>query len=181
MRRLALILAAGLLLPACGEQARTATTAEPRVQLKLSLPDDREQTREDSISVSGTVSPADAAVRVAGEEAEVDGGAFTASVALDPGRNVIDVTASSPGRRPAVDAVRVTRDMRVPVPKVIGLEVEQAQAALNRAGLRSEVQRVDGWLDRVIPGTTHVCATEPDVDTPVDRQSVVTLLTQRDC
>jgi hypothetical protein len=154
---------------------------EPRVQLKLSLPDDGGQTRADAVDVSGTVSPADAAVRVAGEEAEVSGGEFTASVALDPGRNVIDVTASSPGRRPAVDAVRVTRDMRVPVPKVIGLELGQAEDAIGKAGLRSEEQRVDGWLDRVIPGPAHVCATQPDADTLVDRQSTVTLLTQREC
>ena len=62
------------------------------------------------------MTPGDAAVRVAGAEAEVDGGQFFAEVKLQPGGNVIDVTATAPGRRAATDAVRVLRDMRVEVP-----------------------------------------------------------------
>ena len=39
---------------------------------------------------------------------------------------MIDVTATAPGRRPATDAVRVMRDMRVKVPDVVGSTPEDA-------------------------------------------------------
>ena len=102
-------------LSACGETPRPAT--QPRVTLKLSAPDDGGSTRDERIEIRGTVTPGDAAVRVGGEDAEVSGGEFVAEVELQPGGNVIDVTATAPGRRPATDAVRVERDMRVPVPE----------------------------------------------------------------
>ena len=86
MRQLALVLAAGLTLAACGEAPRATT--EPRVKLKLELPDDGGSIRADAVEVRGTVTPADAAVLVAGRDAEVDGGSFTAHVSLDPGGNV---------------------------------------------------------------------------------------------
>ena len=107
MRFLAVILAAGLLVTGCGASAQSQTTSTPRVKLKLALPDDASTTFEDRVEISGTVSPADSTVKVAGEAAEVSGGEFAAEVALEPGGNVIDVSASAPGRRPATDAVRV--------------------------------------------------------------------------
>src|SRR5687767_12159511 len=105
--RLALLLATGLLLAGCGAGEPQRTGATPRVSLKLVTPDDGGMQREDRVEVRGTVSPADATVKVAGEEADVQGGEFMAEVPLNPGGNVIDVSASSPGRRPATDAVRV--------------------------------------------------------------------------
>ena len=69
------MLAAGLALAACGETPRP--TSEPRVKLKLALPDDGGTVREDRIEVRGTVTPADAAVQVAGSDAEVEGGSST--------------------------------------------------------------------------------------------------------
>ena len=179
MRSLALILSVGLLLSACGEAPKPATNA--RVTIQLSLPNDGGTTRDEQVIVRGTVSPADAAVRVGGEDAKVDGGAFSKQVTLDPGDNVIDVTATSPGRRPATDAVRVERDMRVPVPRLVGQDVDQAETALDQAGLKAEQQQGGSWLDRVIPGTDHVCSTDPPPGTPVDKGTTVTLLTQRNC
>ncbi|RKQ87831.1 PASTA domain-containing protein [Solirubrobacter pauli] len=179
MRVLALLLTTGLLVTACGEAPKPAANA--RVTLKLDLPDDGGSVREDRVMVQGTVSPADAAVRIGGEDAEVDGGEFSKEVALEPGGNVIDVTATSPGRRPATDAVRVERDMRVDVPDVVGQELDQAKTAIGKVGLRTVEDDRGSWLDRVIPGTDHVCSTSPDAGTPVEKGTTVTLVIQREC
>jgi len=183
VRPLALILAAGLLVAGCGGDgnAKAKATATPKVTIKLTAPDDAGLLRAESVEVRGSVSPADATVRVAGEEADVAGGEFRAEVPLHPGNNVIDISASSPGRRPATDAVRVTRDMRVPVPELVGLEVDEARDKLGELGLVPEEQQGGGWLDRVIPGPDHVCAVEPGAGTLVQPRATVTLLTKRDC
>ncbi|MBE2314926.1 PASTA domain-containing protein [Solirubrobacter sp. CPCC 204708] len=180
MRALVLLLAAGLLVAGCGDEPR-ATANPPRVTLKLTTPDDGGTTFEDRVEVRGTVSPADSAVLIAGESAEVDAGEFHAEVPLDPGANIIDVSASSTGRRPATDAVRVTRDMRVRIPELVGLEFDQAADALGKLGLKAVEEQGGSWLDRVIPGISRVCAVDPVEGTLVDRRSTVTLLTQRDC
>jgi hypothetical protein len=179
VRRLVLLLAAGLALSACGETPRPAT--EPRVKLKLDAPDNGGSILADRVAVRGTVTPADAAVRVAGEDAEVSDGAFAAEVGLQPGGNVIDVTASSPGRRPATDAVRVIRDMRVPVPKLVGLTPEEAADALRSAGLTSVEERGGSWIDRLLPAGIEVCATRPEAGVLLDKGSRVTLATARNC
>lgn len=179
MRRLVLLLAAGLVLGACGETPRPAT--EPRVKLKLEAPDNGGSILADRVAVRGTVVPADAAVRIAGEDAEVSDGTFTAQVALQPGGNVIDVTASSPGRRPATDAVRVIRDMRVKVPNVVGRTPEDAATALRTTGLTSVEERGGSWIDRLLPGDIEVCATRPGAGALLDKGSRVTIETDRDC
>ena len=167
MRRLVLLLAAGLALGACGDTPRPAT--EPRVKLKLEAPDNGGSILAARVSVRGIVTPADAAVRVAGEDAEVSDGAFTAQVALQPGGNVIDVTATAAGRRPATDALRVVRDMRVAVPKLVGRTPEDAAAALRAAGLTAIEERGGSWIDRLLPGGIEVCATRPEAGALVAR------------
>src|SRR3954471_6615724 len=127
MRRPALLLAA-LAVSACGADARPATT--PRVQLKLASPGDGRLLRAETVEVSGTVVPAGAGVTVAGAPAQVDGASFSATVSLQPGGNVIDVTATAPGRRPAADALRVVRDMRVELPPLVGHDRDEALARL---------------------------------------------------
>jgi hypothetical protein len=179
VRRLVPLLAAGLVLAACGEEPRPAS--EPRVRLKLDVPSDGRSVRADHVAVSGTVTPGDAAVRIAGADAEVDGGQFTAEVALEPGGNVIDITATAPGRRAATDAVRVMRDMRVEVPQLVGDEVEAALAALGDRDLRAVEERGGSWLDRLIPGPVTVCAMRPRAGTLVEPRSQVVLETGRDC
>jgi hypothetical protein len=179
VRRLALILAAGLALSACGEAPRPAS--EPRVRLKLDVPDDGGQVRADRVEVHGTVTPADAAVQVAGSDAQVDGGEFTATVALQPGGNVIDVTATAPGRRPAADAVRVSRDIRVAVPPVVGLEVGAATAQLKKAGLKASEVDNDSWLERVLGGQVDVCDAQPGAGALVQPHATITLQTSRNC
>jgi hypothetical protein len=179
VRRLAaLTLAVGLALCACGEAPRPAS--EPRVRLKLDVPDDGGQVRADRVEVRGTVTPGDAAVQVAGTDADVEAGQFTASVALQPGGNVIDITASSPGRRSATDAVRFVRDMRVDVPDVVGKSPEDATAALKAAGLVEVVEEDGNWLDRLL-GNPQVCATRPPAGSAVQKGTKVTLETARAC
>jgi hypothetical protein len=178
VRPLILLLAAGLVVGACGEKPRATT--EPRVKLKLEAPNSGGTTRDTHISVRGTVTPADAAVRVMGVEAQVSAGEFTADVDLQPGGNVIDVTASSPGRRPATDALRYIRDMRVDVPNVVFKSPDDAGAALKRAGLTAVIEEDGNWLDRLL-GEPQVCATRPAAGTAVAKGTKVTLETATTC
>jgi hypothetical protein len=178
VRSVIVILTAGLVLSACGETPRAAT--EPRVKLKLEAPNNGGTTRTDHISVRGSVTPADAVVQVMGAEAQVSAGEFTADVGLQPGGNVIDITASSPGRRPATDALRYVRDMRVDVPNVLFKSPDDAKAALRGAGLVAVVEEDGNWLDRLL-GNPQVCATRPSAGTAVAKGTKVTLETARSC
>jgi beta-lactam-binding protein with PASTA domain len=179
VRRIVLLLAAGLTLVACGDEPRPAN--EPRVTLKLDVPSDGGSVRAETVAVRGTVRPADADVRVAGEDAQVESGEFSAEVTLEPGGNVIDVTAAAPGRRPATDAVRVLRDMRVKLPALVGQESDAAVEALRELDLRADVQENGSWLDRVLGGAMEVCSTTPPAGTPVDPRSTITLETDPTC
>jgi hypothetical protein len=178
VRRLVILLAAGLVLSACGETPRPTT--EPRVKLKLDAPNSGGSTRDDHIAIHGTVTPADSAVEVMGTAARVSGGEFTADVDLDPGGNVIDVTATSPGRRPAADALRYMRDMRVDVPDVLGKSPDDAQAAVKATGLTPVIQDDTNWLDRLL-GNPTVCAINPPAGTAVAKGTKVTLQTANTC
>jgi hypothetical protein len=178
VRRPALLLAA-IALAGCGAEARPATT--PRVKLDLAAPADGGMLRAQTVAVSGTVAPSGAAVLVAGQPAKVDGGTFTATVALAPGGNVIDVTASSPGHRPASDALRVIRDMRIELPKLAGYDEEDAVSRLKELNLTAAEKRTDNWLDRLFSGAARVCSTAPRAGTLVQPHSQVTLLVAGNC
>lgn len=179
MRHLVLLLAAGLTLAACGEAPRPTT--EPRVRLKLELPGDGGSIRKASVQIRGTVTPADAAVLVAGQGATVDGGRFVASVKLDPGGNVIDITATAPGRRPASDAVRITRDMTVVLPELTGRTYDAAAADLAKLNLQAIEERGGSWIDRVLGADVRVCETSPKAGTAVLPGTTVTVATAPDC
>jgi hypothetical protein len=173
------LLLATLALAGCGAQARPATT--PRVELKLSSPGDGSTLRAESVDITGTVTPAGAAVTVAGRAATVDGSSFTATVPLQPGGNVIDVTASSPGHRPAADALRIVRDMRVHLPSLAGYEESDAFDRLKGLGLRPVEKRDDNWIERLLPGTVGVCGTQPKGGTLVAPHSAVTVVVATNC
>jgi hypothetical protein len=174
-----LLAVAALALTGCGETPRPST--EPRVKLTLDAPDDGDMTRLASIEVRGEVTPADATVRVMGQEATVTGGEFTYDVPLQAEGNVIDVTATAPGRRPATDALRVERDMRVQVPELTGRAFADAQQALEGLGLPATEQRGGSWIDRLLPGDIKVCSTTPASGQLVEKGTGVTVLTNRNC
>jgi hypothetical protein len=178
VRRLVL-LAIPLAVAACGGTARPA--AGPRVTLELSAPEDAKPVRAESVRVKGTVTPSDASVEVNGEAADVSGGEFNAEVPLDPGQNVIDVTASAPGRRPDADAVRVTRDMRVEIPELVGQPAGDAVDQLKGLGLDAQQERGGSFLDRFIPGGEQVCELHPGAGELVEPGATVTVVVARDC
>jgi hypothetical protein len=152
------------------------------VELKLDVPVDGGTVRgTDHVAVRGTVTPADAAVRVAGQSANVDSGAFSADVGLTPGANVIDITATAPGRRPATDALRVQRDIRVAMPNVVGSDLDAALVQVRTRGLTPAEKRGGSWLDRLFGGAVKVCATQPPAGSLVAPRSRVTIETKREC
>ena len=94
---------------------------------------------------------------------------------------MIDVAATATGRRPASDAVRVERDMRVPVPELVGQEVDPAIDALKAAGLKPVEERSGSWIDRLLGGPVQVCAINPPAGTLVEKRTSVVMQTAREC
>ena len=94
----------------CGGDDEPRAQRPPRaVELKIGQPRDTTTVRAESVEVNGTVTPANAAVTVVGQRAAVSGGGtFTATIALQPGANVIDVMATAAGR--ASGTYKVERD-----------------------------------------------------------------------
>ena len=127
------------------------------------------------------VSPARAAVLVAGEPTLVSGGRFSATVPLQEGSNVIDVAASMPGRSPAFAALRLTYDPRVTVPDLTGVEDDEAAERLSQLGLEPSRQAVGGLLDEFRGGSRRVCESEPAAGTLVEPGTEVVLRTAKRC
>ena len=178
MRSLVL-LAIPLAVAACGGTARPASG--PRVTLSVTAPGDAKSVRAETVRVEGKVSPSGASVDVNGEAASVSGGTFTHEVTLNPGDNVIDVTATAPGRRPDADAVRVTRDMRVEIPELVGQPREDAISRLKGLGLDVEEKRSGNFLDRFFGGEEQVCELHPGGGELVDPGTTVTVTVAPDC
>ena len=103
-----------LALAGCGSDDPPPRDPAP-VRLTIEAPPDTATVKEDTVELRGRVSPARATVEVAGEAAPVSNGAFSKTVKLDEGVNVIDVSATMPGRSAAFAALRVTYDPRVTV------------------------------------------------------------------
>jgi uncharacterized protein (DUF58 family) len=178
VRRLVL-LAIPLAVAACGGTERPA--AGPRVTVALSAPREAGTVRAERVHVQGKVSPSGATVEVNGEQARVDGDTFAAEVALAPGANVIDVTASAPGRRPDADAVRVTRDMRVELPDLVGMTEQDATGRLDGLGMQPRAKDGRNFLDRIIPGELQVCEMRPAAGALVEKGTTVTVVVARSC
>jgi Glucodextranase, domain B len=172
-------LAAAALLAGCGAQDDQAL---PGVRLAVSAPGDSAVVRADSVEVTGRVSPARARVEVMGVEAPTRAsGRFAVRVPLAEGRNVLDVSASARGRRPALAALRVTRDTGVTVPVLAGSEPDGATARLERLGLRASEVRDGGLLDHFRLSPVRVCDTEPAAGARVRRGAAVRVHVARDC
>jgi hypothetical protein len=95
-------------LTGCGSSAGS-TPASGAVSVRISAPSDGRVVSTDRITVRGTVTPANAAVQVVGQSAQVGQGVFTASTPLQPGANQIDILASAPGQAPSSTTITVTR------------------------------------------------------------------------
>jgi hypothetical protein len=176
-------LAAAFVAEGCGGdgEPRAARAAAP-VELELSAPADLAVVREEQVAVQGTVSPARATVHVLGQAADVTGGRFTATVALEAGVNVIDVIATAAGREAAMSAIRVTREVPVEVPDLDGMDAEEAQQELGDVGLELKVQEEPGgFIDELLPGDPAVCAQDPEPGAEVRRGTVVRVLISKGC
>ena len=180
MPRAALALLAVLALAGCGGGGPPPPDP-PAVRLTVEAPGDTATVKEDSVEVRGRVSPARAAVEIQGEAAAVSNGAFSATVALDQGANVIDVSAMAPGRSSAFAALRVTYDPRVTVPDLTGVRDDQAAGRIEALGLDPSLDSIGGLFDELRSGPRRVCETDPPAGSLVDPGSGVTLRTAKGC
>jgi glucodextranase-like protein/PASTA domain-containing protein len=151
------------------------------VRLVLTAPRDQQVVRAASVELRGTVRPASATVTVRGRRATVSGGAFRATVALEPGTNVIDVLASAGRARPALTAIRVRRRVSVRVPDLVGVLAADVKARLTDLGLKADVADRDGIFERLLPGDVAVCSTSPDAGKEVDPGTTVHVVVSRRC
>lgn len=169
-----------VLLMGCGG-SEPAPKALAGVRLQVDAPVDAAVTQGEDVVVSGTVDPASATVLVGGDEATVNGGRFSASVALQPGVNVVDVQAGAPRRPAAMTAVRVTREVPIEVPDVAGKSPDDAERQLTALGFTVKVRRGGGLLDEIVPGTIGVCGTDPDAGEKLRPGSAVTVEVRKTC
>jgi hypothetical protein len=167
--------AAGLV--GCGTAARPAR----QIQLRISAPADGTTVTSGSITVSGSVSPVGATVLVLGRSVPVDHGAFSTSVTLAPGSNLLDVLAGSPRAQAAMTAVRVYRQMLVSIPTLTSDSPTGAVRALEALGLSAHVQDNDSFLAFLIPSSPSVCGTTPAAGHRVALGTDVTVSVSKSC
>ena len=165
----------------CAADDRPREPSLRPVRLEVTAPADTAIVRGGTLDVRGRVSPAGATVRVLGRPAQVSGGTFTAVVPLEDGRNIVDVAATARGRRTALAAFRVTRDERVTVPDLAGVAAGEVERELEPRGLRVDVRRGGGLLDRLLSGDPVVCDQEPAAGTRVRRGRTVRVVVARSC
>jgi beta-lactam-binding protein with PASTA domain len=112
----------------------------------------------------------------------VSGGTWSASVALQPGVNLVDVLASAGRARPALTVVRVRRLIEVRVPDLAGATVDQARQRLADVGLKARFQDTGGgFFDQLLGGTPQVCDTTPPAGRQVDPGATVQVTVGRRC
>ena len=177
---IAFLAVCALTAQACGDDPQPPRV-EPKVKLTLTSPSDGGTTRNETVSIEGDVAPAGAHIQVLGKDVTVSGGHFSAQVTLDPGANLIDVAATANGRRPDFAAMRVIREVRVPIPDVAGADADTAQDQLEGLGLHVKQENAGGFFDPILPGDPKVCSVQPDTGTQVLPGSEVTLQVARDC
>ena len=171
---------AGALLGGCGSDDPPPKPQKP-VNLTIASPVDTAIVQGGTTTVTGTVSPAGARVKVQGHVARVSGNEFTSSVKLAHGTNVIDVAATARGRATALTAFRITRVERVAVPDFTGLSVGDAEAEAKKLDLKLESERGGGFLDSLVPRRVGVCDQEPAAGEKVRRGATVRVLVARSC
>jgi len=171
-----------LLALACAGCGGSSAPPRPAVRVSLDAPGDGAAVRADRVVVRGTVSPAGATVLVRGQAVPVDGGgAWSATIGLEAGTNVIDVLASAKGARAAMTALRVRRLVTVRVPDVSGAGGADATDRLAGLGLQAHVVDTGGFLDGLLPGKPVVCETQPAAGEVVDAGTTVQVLVSKTC
>ena len=180
MQRAVLVLFATLALAGCGGDDRPPRDP-PAVRLTIEAPPDTATVKEDSVELRGRVSPARAAVEVGGEAAAVADGAFSRTVDLEEGVNVIDVSATMPGRSAAFAALRVTYDPRVTIPDLTSAVDDEAADRIDSLGLEVQLDAVGGLFDELRSGPRRVCESDPPAGTVVDPGTTVILKTAKRC
>ena len=178
VRLAVLCLLAPLALVGCGGGS---SPKRPPVRLTLAAPSDGARLVQDSVSVSGTVSPGTASVTVEGRRVPVSGGSFDTEVKLAPGQNVVDVLAGAKGSAAAMTAVRVYRQLMVVVPDVVGQKPSDAVDQLTAKGLKPHTENSDGSFDFFIPGSRTVCSTDPEAGSKVAPGASVRVVTGKLC
>jgi Glucodextranase, domain B/PASTA domain len=178
--RLVLLL---LLLPVLGGYASGCgdDPAQRPVRLEITAPTDGAVVRDGSIEVRGLVKPRRARVLVLGRKADVARGEFRAVVPLRVGSNLIDVGASARGAAPAWNALRVTREVLVTLPDLIGARRDDALDRLDALGLSAEVKEEGDLLDELLGGDWIVCASRPPAGSDVPRGATIHLIVARGC
>ena len=151
------------------------------MRLTITAPGDGSTVRAGRVELTGRVSPGRAAVKVQGDDAPVRDGSFKVEVALEEGVNVIDVSATMPGRSAAFAALRVVFDPRVLIPDLAGVQDEEAADRLTALGLDPSRESVGGLLDELRSGERRVCESEPPPGTLVDPGEEVVLRTAKRC
>lgn len=151
------------------------------MRLQITAPADAAVVRGGNVDVRGRVAPAVSQVTVLGRPALVTQGSFSAVVPIEPGANVIDVIATAPRRRPALAALRVTRDVLVTVPQLVGVVEEELEDVLEPLGLRAEVRPGGGILDALRPGEPVVCEQDPEAGSRVRRGRSVEVVVAKRC
>lgn len=170
-----------VLFGGCGGGDPSPPAALAPVRLAITAPADGAVVRGGNVDVRGRVTPAVSQVTVLGRPALVTAGRFSAVVPLEPGANVVDVIATAPRRKPALTALRVTRDVLVTVPQLAGVAEDELEAVLEPLGLRAEVERGGGILDALRPGTPAVCEQDPEAGARVRRGRSVRVAVAKSC
>jgi hypothetical protein len=172
----ALLLVVGAGLSGCG-----GTTRQEPVALRVTAPLDSTVVRDSVVEIRGRVRPSRARVWVAGRRASVSGHEFRATVPLRSGPNLVDLGASAPGSRTTWAAVRVTREIVVKLPNLVGAPRENAVGRLATLGLRSEVAERRSFLDILNPVGWSVCETGPHAGAVVPKGTLVRVVVSKSC
>jgi Glucodextranase, domain B/PASTA domain len=170
------LLLAGGCASGCG-----GSPAQRPVRLEITAPADAAVVHGESVEVRGLVNPPRARVLVLGRRARVARGKFSAVVPLQAGSNLIDVGASARGAAPAWNALRITREVLVTLPDLIGAIRADAIDQLDALGLRAEVEEDGDLLDELLGGDWIVCASDPPAGSHVRRGASVHLAVSRSC
>jgi glucodextranase-like protein/PASTA domain-containing protein len=165
-------------LSGCGAAKKPA----PPVRLAVDAPADMALLHQASVEVRGIVSPGTTRVTVEGRDAPVRGGRFSSNVPLSPGTNLLDVVAGAKGgARPAMVALRVRRQVSVPVPDLTGYTPTDAKDALAGVGLQADVKEAGGLLEFLLPENARVCRTDPAPGSQVNPGTTVKVFAAKAC